>query len=202
MRANVINTGAIDPALVAYNLYRPVIDPGIEQMFMDKFRNAYEHLANVGSKIANTVRNVTEYFMSDETTRQAKQLLQDASVVIRDDIIQCHTYDNIHNAGYLTRRYIIAEQHMYDMYRRNRIHGWGDEFYDPEPNIPGEWRDDYLDVIDGWVDEDRTIATHVVHPIDSKLSDWDRMCVQSLWKIADKVVKDDIDPTDPERGEL
>lgn len=202
MRGTVINTGSVDPGLVAYNIYRPVIDPHIEETFMNKFRNVYETLTSMGSKIADTIKNVTEYFMSDETTRQAKQILQDASMVVRDDMIQCHTYDNFHTAGYMSRRYFIAEPHLYDMYRKNRINGWGDEFYDPEPGIPGEWRDDYLDVIDGWVDENRTIATHVAHPIDSKLSDWDRMCVQRMWELADRIVKDDIDPTDPDRGEL
>lgn len=202
MQAQVIDTGGIDPALVAYNLYRPVINPYVEQRFMEKFNQMYETMKNVGSKIADTAKNVLNYFVSDEVTRQAKELIQDANIVIRDDMIQCHTYDNIGMAGWLTRRYIMANPFIYDKYTRNRLNGFNDEFYDPEPRIPGEWRDDYLDVVDGWIDEDRPQAIHVVHPIDSNLSDYDRMCVQRLWKLSERIVKDGYDPTDPEKGEL
>lgn len=202
MRATVINTGAVDPALVAYNVYKPIIDPNIEAAMMNKFNQVYEQLRLAGSRIADTVKKVSDYFLSDETTRQARQLVQDASIVIRDDMIQCHTYDNIYDAGYLTRRYIMANPHLYDMYAKNRINGWGDEFYNPEPDVQGEWRDDYLDVVDGWIDEDRPQAIHVAHPIDSNLSDWDRMCVHQLWSLADRIVRDGNDPTDPDRGEL
>jgi len=204
MQATVIRTGSLDPGEALGFIVNDFNTQYIET-FKQQFQDFYNKMVNTGSNIINHASEFIQRITNSNVINQAKALLSNSEVIIKDEIVQLHDWNNITDAGMMTRRYIAANPFIYNRIERNRLNGWGDIWFNNEPDVDPEWRDDYLDVTDGALMFDENgegYFTWNSFESESKLTELDRANIRLMWDIAIDMINQGYDPTDPEKGRI
>jgi hypothetical protein len=205
MEATVIEAGGVNPGLLVTQMITPFKDPRLMDYMQQQFQDLYSKIQGHASVFANKAKQIFDFFQSNVVANRAKELLQNTSTIVRDDIIQCFNYDTIQDAGWLTRRYIMANPDLWHLYVNNRCDGWNDEWVVEDRELPAEDRLDYMHAMDGVLQFDeegngffRFYSTDVENPLNLS----ERLCIKQLWDIAENVMANGIDPTDKNRNKL
>lgn len=180
------------------------------QQAVEYFKQGYESFTNrmssLGQDFANGVSNMFNYYNDSSMIQNTKELLTTSGLITGEDIIYRLDDNNIHNPGYLMRRYVMAEPGIYDKYVKNRCSGYEDEWFNPEPyEKVATMREDYLNVTEGLIQydkDDHAYTTFVSTEDGNNLSVIDRFTIQDAWDIVRDKMIHDIDPSDMEMGEL
>jgi len=180
-----------------------------DQRAMDYFQRNYQQFIQTvqqygqdfAARVTQTFQTVTNNTIIDK----AKELIARHSAAVFNDRIYAVNYDNIYNSGWMMRQYILADPALFNMYMNNRLQGWDDEVHLPEKDVPAEWRDDYLHVIDGFLrfdEEGNGVITHCSLESPNPFTLSERMIIQDAWDIAEDLIAEGKDPTDPHKGNI
>jgi len=190
----------IDPNIIANQVIHLQPDFQAQQYFQENFQNFVNTVNNLASNFVNKIQQTYNYINNNPLVQKAKEIITKSSATIFNDRVYRITEDNIFNAGYLMREMILANPILFNYYNHNRLSGWDDMVYLPEQNIAPEWRDDYLNTVDGIMmfDEDENgIIKHVSLEEDNPFSIAERFEIQNAWDVAVKLIAKGEDPTSP-----
>lgn len=192
----------------AYNslLYTP--DQNTLDYLQGHLHNAYEKLRGYNDSILNTSREMYERVNSSEAIMKAKQFLHNAQVSIDPNAIYPLYENNIYEANYAMRRYIMVEPTVRKLYEENRCYGYDDQFLDIEPDITYkeiEEHRDYRAVMNGLLRFDDEGYGYYKEYLDAPILDiYDQSAILETWDTVRNMIAEGNDPTaeDEEDNEL
>ena len=198
--AEVIVANGIDPSFLAEQAIHLQPDIQAQNYFQQNYQNFINKISGLAEGFANKVKQTYDLINDSNLIRKAKEIITRSSNIVYNDRIYHITFDNIQDAGYMMREFILAEPTLFNYYQHNRLSGWNDMVYLPEQNISPEWRDDYLNTIDGIVmfnEEGQGFVKHISLDYDNPFSIAERIEIQNAWDVAAKLIAAGEDPTSP-----
>ena len=204
MRVNVIRSPDPDMAARAM-LTNSARDQGFMEVLKNNYQNFMNRMGEIGGNFVNMVSDRFNYIVNNDIVANTKRLLTMNEHIVDNNIIHSVNEDNIGRAGYMMRRYIMAEPTVYNLYAKNRCSGYDDEWYDPEPEIKNPyWRDDYLNAVDQVMQWDGNGDGYVIEYLanDNPLTHYERVVVSNTWDLLKNMIANDIDPTDEHGSKL
>jgi len=150
-------------------------------------------MKNHADGFVNAVSNIYHYFTNNDIIDKAKRALTSNENMIEDKYVHFVNNVTVYQPGMTMRRYMMAEPKVYDMYTNNLCSGYNDEFVNEEQDLKPTLRDDYLHVMDGYVNDKYTMFYDDENPLSIR----DRFIVQDAWDTMRELMSYGYDPTSP-----
>lgn len=197
MIGTVIETNDVDPSLVFRQSLNAFNNSETMSYLKQNAENVYNSISSGVGMFNTTIKNIYGDIRNNIGAQKAKSILANTGSLIRDDMIQVRTINNIHESGMMNRQYIMSEPTIYELYKNNRIDGWDDMFVNNESEIDTTWRTDHLNSIDGVgvFKEDYMEVINTSMEYDNPLSVEDRFIICSLKETALAMMANGVDPT-------
>jgi len=171
---------------------------------MNEFTN---YLGNTADKFTNNIKMMYDKYASNEALNRAKMLLNLAGTSVNEESVYFVGMNSYHNVNLAMQRYIIANPTINEMYQKNMCYGFEETYHDNEVGVTGKDRNDYRSVMDGVIQYDQDGNGYVYHyssndEINPELSAVDKFTIIETWDELEIALLEDIDPTDPNGGEI
>jgi len=200
MEINYVNGGEM-----AFNtlLYGPP-----KREWVDYLNNQMSHVLSNANGLSDTFvngsLNMFNSINSDAAIEQAKNIVYNTGMHVSENILTRCTYDDIFNANLMTQRFIMASPKLYEYNQANRIMVFQDTYSVPDYVYRVEDLPEYRRAVDGMVQYNDDGEGFVMHYSDSyeldDLTTTEKVGVLESWDIANYLMADGIDPTDPDGG--
>ena len=174
----------------------------------ERFHQASGALAQMGQGIFQAATNLYQKYASDDAVRLAQAALRKVQNIWQPDIVYSMCDIGQFQQAQMTMiRWIMANPTVRQMYHRNEIDGYSDQYVDAQPDVLGEEHYDYRRAMDGYVvindhageDEPEWHADSYfedLHPDDGDLSLEDQTFIQESWNnICALIAQGQEDPT-------
>lgn len=198
MEINLIETD-IDPKAVFNAAIHRSITPEAESYFNTNFQNFYNKINQYSEVFAGKIQRAHDYFTVNPDIQIAKELVTEHGRIVNDEMIHRVQPDTIGRAGYVMRRYIMAEPTIFNRYQNNRISGYEDNWSNTEPAITDpKDRDDYMEIMDGMLQYDEEGDGYIERYYGSEikiLTTTEKMSVIDAWEKSLNMIADGTDPT-------
>ncbi len=164
------------------------------------FEDSYKKLGNVmRDKVSDTftnIKNVYNRYHDSDIIKRAKRLLRKTGTGVRDENVITRYY-NPRRANSRMREFIMANDRVHDMYKRNIIDGYSDTEYMLDEIVR---RANYALATDGVYQEDGTCTNYwLVDGIDideDRLDIDEHAEIEITWDAVSRYINADLDPTD------
>jgi len=197
MQVNIIQTSDPDLAM-RMSLGGVPNDQHTMSFFQQNYQNFMSSMKNHADGFVNAVSNIYHYFTNNDIIDKAKRALTSNENMIEDKYVHFVNNVTVYQPGMTMRRYMMAEPKVYDMYTNNLCSGYNDEFVNEEQDLKPTLRDDYLHVMDGYVNDKYTMFYDDENPLSIR----DRFIVQDAWDTMRELMSYGYDPTSPEQDKL
>lgn len=200
MNVNVVRGGRGSFNALLYN----VPDNNTLNWINNNMNKAREALVGVGDTLMNTASMLYNKVNSNAAINSAKAMVSSQGDHGNQYMVYGLGYDNMGSANYIMQQYIMANPVVNKLYQDNMCNGFEETYYNPEPDVYGTDRLDYRRVMDGVLTEEDgcMVINHYSSTDDVELEPYDKWAILSTWAQAEQLILNDIDPTDPEGGEL
>jgi len=204
MRINVIDGG--DNALNAM-LYPPP-DERLLNYFQDNLARAVDTFTGISDSFVSNVSAMYDQFNNSALLNATKALIHGTGGHVNQDVVYPVEMYQMGEANLAMQQYIIANPVVNKLYNDNMCNGFEDTYYDYEPGVTGKERYDYQRVMDGVVqfedDNDDAFIMHYSNDdyVESPLNAMDKFAILETWQNVEMLIYQDIDPTDPDMGDL
>lgn len=198
--ANVIDGGS---AAFDYLLYGER-DANLAGYLNQMRDDAMKHLGSGAQQFVQRAKENVERFYTSDAMRLARAAVRKvASLYGIDEIYDLATIGQIQHAPPKMIPYVMAEPTLREMYHKQQVSGYGDDYIDTAPGVVGEGHHEYEQVIDGVFMDDpddleNCVATSFLHHEPEDLLDHDQqMSIQLVtWnEIRIALAKGKEDPT-------
>lgn len=181
---------------------------GVRQYFQDNLERLNGYIKNfspmeLGSSMINMASNAIRRTLDNEYVRNVNNFLnRERYKIVEEGEIQPIGFANKlysikHNP--ITQNYLMACPNLMYEYRLGNLSGYKGTFVDNEPNTPIDWREDYLETIDGIIfendDGEYWIECITGNEVEEPLDMFQQCTILNNWDIANRVFKRGKDPT-------
>lgn len=156
------------------------------------FSGGYGQISN-DDILSRYVADLNAYYQSDVYMQQAANIVETSSSDIVD--ISIYLVNNVEiPIGAKMQRYIMASPYMANAYDTGLIHGFVNG-YQNDNYLPYEYRQRYLEVVSGELNEDGSVTTYVTP--DKELDLAEQEDVKMTWDFMKSLIMNrGIDPSD------
>lgn len=204
MIADVIQGG--DESLNAL-IYKP-LDRFTTDYLQRHLDTTLSTLRDVGGRFTSAVKSLYDKFHGEDVLLRAKLAIMSAGKHLNQDVIYPVKYQSYRDINLIMQRYVMSNEKVSTLYRRNKCYGFKETFIDPEPNTYGKDRIDYQRVMDGVLQfEEETgegYFTYYTNSMDSEdeLSAFDKISILDTWDVVARLIAEGQDPTHTELEDL
>ena len=197
MQARVINGGDLASNALLYG----TPDPSLIEYLQTNVSRVMEATKGAINTFTTGVQNMYNRFNNSAAINAAKALLYSSGSSINESTIEYYSMDNYHPNLYM-QRYIMAYPEVSNLYKQNMIDGFSDTYFNIEPDTYKEDRSEYMQVMDGVLQEDKDHNVYVKYYSDSNdmpsLEASEKMAILQAWDIVANKIALGKDPTDIE----
>ena len=170
----------------------------------NNINRAREALTGVADHLVDATVNLYNKVNSDGMINAAKALVATHGSHTNEYMIYSVSPEHLGEANYIMQQYIMCNPKVQELYVDNLCYGFEETYYDPEPDLHGEDRDDYRRVMDGVVqfEGDDAYIMHYSSCDETEISTADKFAILETWQHVENLILCGKDPTDPEMGEL
>jgi hypothetical protein len=146
-------------------------------------------------------KSVVHDLTSSENIRKAKEIINETSSTMRDDVIYYVSPEMLGNANYMMQSMVMAHPDIYQMYQQGILDGYSHSLVIDE----GSQDIIYANVTSGWTTSDSVVKTDAQHYVDSSalhFDEYDANNIIKTWRNAMYAIANDIDPTHIEQPRI
>lgn len=204
MVADVIYGG--DESLNAL-IYKP-LDRGTSEYLQRHLDTTLGSIKNLSSRFTSAVRGLYDRFHGEDVLLRAKLALMSAGKHLNQDVIYPVRYHTYRDINLMMQRYVMSNEEVSNLYKRNKCYGFKDTYIDPEPSVHGKERVDYQRVMDGVLQfEEESGEGYFCYYTNSmdeeeELSALDKISVLDTWDVVARLIAEGADPTHTELEDL
>lgn len=177
------------------------------EFFRREAYSAFEHLTDRGREFMDRAKKTYEHFHDGRIARAARALLRNVRGMTRPNVIQrLVAEDDIRNAPPAMIRYIMACPEIRTSYLKQRVDGYGDEYYNAFADKIGHMHYDYRRATNGmvefFIDEQGNENFRSTSFLDELLDDdreldlEEKVDIKHTWEFAVAAIQKGIDVTD------
>ena len=100
-----------------------------------------------GEEFANNIRSIYDKYQSDDVINASRLLLYQTGMHLNQNVIYPVHEDQLYDANLIMQRYIMSQLDMNKRYERQMCYGYAGTYVDPEPDVYGKDRRDYMRVL-------------------------------------------------------
>lgn len=145
IEANSILYGERHPATIDY--MRSKVDQA-----MQFSRDYGAVLGSQAVEFYQKTQQMLEAAIGEDSLRRARAALNRVSHVLQvDSIREMNKIEDLQNAPLLMQRFIMADDLVRRLYKLERLDGYSDTYFDPDPDQQGIWHYDRRRVMEGMI---------------------------------------------------
>jgi len=183
-----------DQTTLDYSLYG--WDRDNASYFENNLRRVADVIRDKSSSVYDNIMNVYNRYHDSDIINRAKRLLRKTGSGVRDEMVITR-YDDPRRATRLMREYVMANDRVYDMYKRGILDGYSDTDYVLDKVMNRAYN---ALASDGIYQEDGTCERYwIVDGIDieeDRLDMDEQVEIQLTWENVSRFINEDLDPTD------
>ena len=183
-----------DQATIDYSIYG--WDDSNRSYFEDSYKKLSGVIKDTASSTFHNVKNIYNRYHDSEIIKRAKQLLRRTGAGVRDENVITRYYDP-RRANSRMREFIMANEQVHDMHKRNILDGYSDTDYMLDEIMR---RANYALATDGVYQDDGTCTNYwLVDGIDideDSLDIEEQAEIEITWDAVSRYINTDLDPTD------
>jgi len=204
MQVNVISGGM--PADQAFRsmVYKPP-EQSLLNYLQDNIQQGAQALGDIGRDFVAGAQSMYEKVNNSAVINASKALLMNIDSHISQDAIYYVNQNNIEDANTIMQQYIMANPVMNNLYQRDMSYGFQDTYFDKEPDVKGEEREDYRRVMDGsleFFDDGVGYVVSYASSDETELDMMEKITIKDTWAEVERMIALGIDPSDPDLGTL
>lgn len=181
-------------------IYKPPTETFINYL-KSGINSAIGVTSSYSQSFVNNLNTMFNKFYSDEALFNAKAVLYNAGSHVSEDVIHVVKLNNW-TPNLIMQQYIMSHPEVNKTYNKQMLDGFSDTYVDFDPTNKGTDRLHYQAVMDGVLDFDKNGNGFICHyslgdeVIREDLNVFDKLSVLDTWRSVEKLLADDIDPTD------
>lgn len=162
---------------------------------LDQFRS---YVGNDNHWALRSLDTIYQNVYSQEAVNNAQWCLRNSSAQFRDDILHFISY-NAYRPNLITQQYIMACPEVWNLRLKGLSNDFNLTYVDNEPEIKDiTWRDDYIKVVDGFMDYDKNgegVFVNYRTENEEEFSTIDQLVNLSNWDVVRNLIANHKDPT-------
>ena len=203
MQARVINGAEAGFNALVYQ--QP--DQNLLSYLKNSINTASQIIGNAGSSLIENARSVYERYNSDSVINATKALLLNVDSHLNPDAILRYNEETLATATPYMQQYIMVHPELWKLNNDQLCNGFNGTYLNTEPDIKTyEEHTKYQEVMDGMIryDDDSDDAYFVTYSGSeiNELNTVDQFSIIDTWQAVSNLIADDVDPSDPDGGNL
>jgi hypothetical protein len=169
--------------------------------------NFKDKLGHILPDFTNKAVDTFKRFNSEIVINNAKSIINKVmGVDVKQDEILFYGPNNIGNANTIMSNYILANPKIGELFNRQMCHGFADTYIHTEDILAIKENNSYwCKAVNGTaIEEDGEEFGIFISSdeTDENIRDIEKADILNTWEVAESMLENGIDPTDPEYGEL